>query len=139
LAAEWKALRRGWYVGSETFLAKLEEHLKRAVQGRKRESHSGPAKAAHDEAGAELLLEAGLRAIGLSEAALARLSKGAAPKVVLAWWLRQRTAVPLRWVSERLAMGHYTRVTQAVSRMNRRPGRRLQVLQRKLERLPTGE
>jgi hypothetical protein len=28
---------------------------------------------------------------------------------------------------------------QAGSRMNGRPGRRLQVLQRKLERLPTGE
>jgi hypothetical protein len=65
-------------------LAKLEAHLKRTVKGRKRESHSGLAKAAHDEAGAELLLEAGLRAIGLREAALARLSKGAAPKVVLA-------------------------------------------------------
>ena len=38
-----------------------------------------------------------------------------------------------------MAAGHYTRVTQAVSRMNRRPGRRLQVLQRKLEWLPTGE
>ena len=76
--------------------------------------------------------------VGLSEAALVRLSKGAAPKVVLAWWLRQRTAVPLRWVSERLAMGHYTRVMQAVTRMNRQPGRRLQGLQRKLERLTTG-
>ena len=48
------------------------------------------------------------------------------------------TAVPLRRVSERLAMGHYTRVTQAMSRMNRRSGRRLQVLRRKLEGLPTG-
>jgi hypothetical protein len=113
--------------------------LKRAVKGRTRESHSGPAKAAHDEAGAELLPAAGLRAIGLSEAALTRLSKGAAPKVFLAWWLRQRTTVPLRWVSERLAMGHYTRVTQAVSRMDRRPGRRPRALQRKLEPLPTGE
>jgi len=138
LAKEWKALRRGWYVGGETFLARLEEHLERAVAGRKRESHSGPAKVAHDEAGAEQLLEAGLRAMGLSEAALAGLSKGAAAKVVLAWWLRERTAVPLRWVSERLAMGHYTRVTQAVSRMQRRPGRELQRLRRKLERLPTG-
>jgi hypothetical protein len=77
--------------------------------------------------------------IGLSEAALAGLSRGAAPKGVLAWWLRRRTAVPLRWVSERLAMGRYTRMMQAVSRMNRRPGRRLQVLQHKLDRLPTGE
>ena len=32
-------------------------------------------------------------------------------------------------------MGCHTRVTQAVSRMNRRPGRRLPVLPRKLKRL----
>ena len=50
---------------------------------------------------------------------LERLPKGAAEKVALAWWLRGRTTVPLRWVSEWLGMGHYTRVTQAVSRMNR--------------------
>ncbi len=102
------------------------------------EGTSGPAKAAHDEAGAERLLAGGLRAMGLSEAAWAGLSKGAAPKVVLAWWLREHTAVPLRWVSERLARGHYTRVTQAVSRMQRCPGRGLQLLRRKLERLPIG-
>ena len=33
LAAEWKALRRGWYVGRRRFLAGLEEHLERAVNG----------------------------------------------------------------------------------------------------------
>ena len=46
-------------------------------------------------------------------------------KVVLAWWLRQRTTVLLRWVSERLGMGQYTRVSQAVCRMKRKPGRKL--------------
>ena len=74
--------------------------------------------------------------MGLAKRRWNGLSKGAAEKVVLAWWLRQRTTVSLRWVSERLGMGHYTRVTQAISRMNRRPGRGLRVLQRKLERLP---
>jgi len=63
-----------------------------------------------------LLLEAGLRAMGLSAAVLAGLSNGAAAKVVLAWWLRERTAVPLRRVSERLAMGHYTRVPFSIRR-----------------------
>ena len=47
-------------------------------------------------------------------------------KTALAWWLRQRTAVSLRWVSEALSLGRYTRVTPAVSRMQRRPGRRLE-------------
>ena len=72
--------------------------------------------------GGRRAITGGGTAIGLSEAALAGLSRGAAPKVVLAWWLRQPTAVPLRRVSECLAMGHYTRVTQAVSRMNRAAG-----------------
>ena len=59
----------------------------------------------------------------------------AAPeKVALAWWLRQNSTVSLRWVSQRLQMGHYTRVTQAVSRMNRNPDKRLKKLGRKLRR-----
>jgi len=32
-------------------------------------------------------------------------------------------------------MGHYTRVTQAISRMNRRPGKNLEKLERKLSAL----
>ncbi|MGH7981010.1 MAG: hypothetical protein ACREE6_16655 [Limisphaerales bacterium] len=49
----------------------------------------------------------------------------------LAWWLRRRTTVPLRWVAERLQMGQYTRVAQAVSRMNRKSGRQLRLLREK--------
>lgn len=63
------------------------------------------------------------------------LPKNAPEKVALAWWLRSRTTVPLRWVAEQLWMGHYTRVTQAASRMNRRPGRKLKPLRNKLEAL----
>jgi hypothetical protein len=43
--------------------------------------------------------------------------------------------VPLIWVAERLHMGHYTSVTQAVSRMNRRPGRQLKPLRERLTKL----
>ena len=60
------------------------------------------------------------------------LPKGAPQKVVLAWWLRQQTTVPLRWASERLKMGHYTRVTQALSRMERHPARKLKHLRQRL-------
>ena len=70
--------------------------------------------------------------VGLNAGQLAHLPKGAAKKVVLAWWVRQRTNVPPRWVSGRLDMGHYSRVTQAVSRMRRRPGRKLEKLRREL-------
>ena len=71
--------------------------------------------------------------LGLSREALESLPKGAPEKVALAWWMRERTTVSLRWVGERLVMGHYSRVTQAVSRMRRHPGRRLAKFRRRLE------
>ena len=63
---------------------------------------------------------------------LMTLPKGAPEKTVLAWWLRERTVVSLRWVGQALAMGHYTRVTQAVSRMKLKPARKLQTLKGRL-------
>lgn len=125
LDEQWKALRRGWYLGNETFLEKLEGWIAKAVNGRKRESHSGAAREAHDQAAAERLMSKGAKALGIALDELAQRPRTAPEKVALAWWLRRRTTVSLRWVSQRLHMGHYTRVTQAVSRMNRKPPRRL--------------
>ena len=135
LDEEWESLRRGWYVGGKGFVEKLQDYLEKGMSGRRRESHSGEAKTAHDEAAAERELQRAFRTLGLDEGAVERLSKGAAEKVVMAWWLRQRTTVSLRWVSERLGMGHYTRVTQAIRRVERQPGRKVNQIKRKLERL----
>jgi len=76
-----------------------------------------------------------LAMLGVSEAGLKELPKSAPEKKVLAWWLRQRTTVPLRWLSGRLVMGHWTRVSQGVTQVRRRPGRKRERLQRKLLRL----
>jgi hypothetical protein len=130
LEAKWKALRRGWYVGGEGFLQRLSRCLGRSVGGRRRESHSGPARRAHDEKAAEEMLRIGLKLLGMKE--VKPMPKWAEEKVALAWWLRDRTAVSLRWVSQRLEMGHYSRVSQAVSRMARKPSRKLQKLKEKL-------
>ena len=130
--AKWKELRRGWYVGEESFLDQLKTRLGKLVAGKQRESHAGGARRAHGEAGAHALLAVGLKALGLKAGDVAALSKGAPEKTVLAWWLRERTTVSLRWISEELAMGHYTRVSQAVSRLQRKPGRKLARLQRLL-------
>ena len=132
LEAQWKVLRRGWYVGGESFLEKLEKLLGPVVKARRAESFSGGAKARHDELAAEEALARGMKVLGLRQGQLEQLPKAAPEKIALAWWVRQRTTVPLRWVTERLEMGHYTRVAQAVSRMRRRPARKLQGLQRKL-------
>ncbi len=128
LEQQWRALRRGWYVGGETFFERLKDRLGAVVAGKKRESHSGSARQAHGETAARSLLAGGLAALGLSPSELEDLPKGAPEKTVLAWWLRQRTTVSLRWIGQLLAMGHYTRVTQAVSRMSRKPGRKLEKL-----------
>ena len=134
LEEQWKVLRRGWYVGDRTFLKKLEGGLDKAAKGRKRGSQSGAARRAHDVMGAERLIESGMRILKIGGEDLKELPKGAPEKVALAWWLRRKTNAPLAWVSERLQMGHYTRVTQAVSRMNRKPGRKLKALQERLLR-----
>jgi len=132
---EWKSLRRGWFVGDSEFRGRLAARLEKALKRRRRESHSGSAKAAHGEAEAERRLERGLGHLGLTPRDLKDLPKAAAEKVVMAWWLRETTTVSLRWVSERLGMGHYTRVTQAISRMKHRPARKHEKLRRQLLRL----
>jgi hypothetical protein len=132
LEEKWRALRRGWYVGGEGFFDQLKEKLGAIVAGKKRESHSGGARRAHGETAARTLLASGLAALELSRSDLEELPKGAPEKTVLAWWLRERTTVSLRWVGQTLAMGHYTRVTQAVSRMNRKPGRKLDAMKQRL-------
>ena len=135
LESEWKAVRGGWYVGGESFREKLEGYLAGAKSGRRRESHSGPAKAAHDEAAARRYLEQGLKMLDVNAAELPELPKSAPEKKVLAWWLRERTTVSLRWLSQWLAMGHFTRVSQAVSQVKGRPEWALRRLQRKLAAL----
>jgi len=132
LEEKWKALRRGWYVGEASFLQRLEEKLGALVAGKKRESHGGGARQAHSESAARQLLADGLSALQMSRADLLALPMGAAEKTVLAWWLRGRTTVSLRWVGQALAMGHYTRAAQAVSRMRRSPARKLEKLKQRL-------
>jgi hypothetical protein len=78
------------------------------------------------------LLARGLKALGLTEKDLEVLAYSAPEKVVLSWWLRKQTTVSLQWAGERLKMGHYTRVTQAVSRMSRKPNKPLRTIARKL-------
>jgi putative transposase len=133
LEEKWKEVRRGWYLGGEKFLDKLDGWLERAISGRRRESQSGGARRAHDERTAEKLIGQGLAALDWTEVELKSKGLGAMEKVVLAWWLRRTTTVGLRWVSDRLVMGHYTRVTQAMSRAQRQPTRAMKVLMKRLE------
>jgi len=72
LGKEWKQLRRGWYVGGESFGGRLGGWLEQAVVGRQQGSHSGPARQAHEARAAEAWPERGMKALGMSSADLQR-------------------------------------------------------------------
>jgi len=67
LEEKWKELRRGWYLGGSEFREQLEQRLEKVVAGKKRESHSGPARQTHDEASARKLIRWALKAFGLAD------------------------------------------------------------------------
>src|SRR6266498_5961570 len=90
-------LARGIHVETpEGNLVSGMKWLQGVTSGRRRESHSGEAKSAHDEAAAERELERAFRVLGLKAESEAGLSASAPVKAALAWWLRRRTTVSLR-------------------------------------------
>jgi REP element-mobilizing transposase RayT len=139
LEEQWRQMRRGWYVGGEGFFGELRNRLEKAVRGRRRESHSGAARQAHDELAAEKMLQTGLKALGLKMEALKAMRKGAPEKVALAWWLRERTTASLRWVGERLRMGHSGNVSQGARKLRRTGAQKLKQLKSVLEQISEKE
>ena len=131
--AQWKAIRRGWYLGDQKFRDRLKEILEKAMEGKRRQSFAGGAAIAHDESGAEKLLKTALSQLDLKPRSLKTMAKGADEKQVLAWLLRTRTAVSRRWVSERLGMGDESRVTQAVATVKRARRGRLRKLKERIQ------
>ncbi len=133
LEGQWKALRRGWYVGAEAFGARLRERIGRLVRGLRRESHSGTSQREHGEAAAEQWLREGLGRLGLREEELEKGRKVTPEKAALARWLRERTTVSLRWVSARLGMGHYSNAGRGPRKLSARDVRKARQARRKLE------
>ena len=111
-----KALRRGWYLGDESFrdrlLALVEESSKTL---RRKGSHTAKELLDHSEAEAKSLLKFGLATLGLpsDSKGLQALRKGDDRKVALAILIRTKTNVTNQWVADKLEMGH----TGSVSRL----------------------
>src|ERR1019366_5481246 len=135
LAEEWKAVRRGWYVGGAEFKERMFALVEQPLRQGRSGSYSGEAKRAHSEAEAERLLARGLAALEVEGSQLAETRKGSWEKEVLAWWLCQHTTARRRWVSERLGMGDESRVTQAIGRVKRGGPRELERLKCRLEQV----
>jgi hypothetical protein len=118
LEEKWKPLRRGWYMGDEAYLSRLLELLGKNLEGRARESYLGEELREHDKGQALSMLKRGLGLLGIKEGDLEAKAKGAVEKQVLAWWLRKKTVVSRRWISENLGMGDLSRVTNAMRKVD---------------------
>lgn len=118
LEEKWKPLRRGWYMGDEAFRSRLLGLMEKTLEGKTRESFLGDELREHDEAQALKILQRGLDVLEISECDLQAKGKGAVEKQVLAWWLKKKTVVSRKWISEKLRMGDLSRVTNAVRRVD---------------------
>ncbi len=125
--ASLKELRRGWYLGGETFARKVLDALAgTAGPKRKRRAVAGEAARAHDHHEAERIAVVALRELGLPSKASELAGKGrwVEEKALVAVLIRKRTGVKNRWVAERLAMGHEGNVTRAIRKVSDNPARK---------------
>ena len=103
---DWSKIRRGWCLGSESFVDSLLDRLDGIRSAKSRGSLSGDAIEEHEERQAERLWKVGMARLDLSPEKLGALAKGAPEKRVLAWYIRGRTTVSNAWLAERLSCGH---------------------------------
>jgi putative transposase len=98
---EFKAIRRGWFLGE----AALKQELLAEVSGKAGKSHYGEAVQESAEAAAERIVKGELTRRKWEEKTLGVRRKGDAGKVAIAQRLRRETTVTLAWIAERLQMG----------------------------------
>jgi REP element-mobilizing transposase RayT len=98
---EFKAIRRGWCLGGETF----RQELLAQMSGRMGAEHYGPERVETDEAKAERVVAEELKQRGWATADLQVRRKGDGEKVAMAVRLRAETAMTVGWIAERLGMG----------------------------------
>jgi hypothetical protein len=63
-------------------------------------------------------LESALEVLHLSEAELLSLKNTRVERQAVVWLLKKHTAIEVAWLAQRLAMGHRTNASRAISRFN---------------------
>jgi hypothetical protein len=116
------ALRRGWYLGEDSFRDRLLDLVDKAkgVRARKRRTSECVGRD-YGKLDAERLIETCGPRLGLptDSEGLAELRKGDERKALLATLLRSRTTVGFDWIAKRLAMGHPGSVGRQVGNVKR--------------------
>ena len=110
--AEYKAIRRGWCLGEESFRKKLLAQMTERIGA----EHCGDERLETEVARAERIVHAELKRRKWKEGELVERAKGDVAKVAIAGRLREETMVTVRWIAERLAMGTATYVNNRLYR-----------------------
>jgi len=133
LEAEWKRIRRGWYMGGESFKDRLMDCIGEKLHAREPDSQAGDAKRDHGISGAQRWLDKAIKQLEVTERELTDLPKGDPAKQALAWGLRTGFRVSNKWVALRLHMGDPSRVSAAVAEVRRATKGRLARLRREMK------
>ena len=106
---DWKAVERGWFLGSEEFKKELlaQMHERRA-------DHYGAELREADLVHGERVLKEELFRRGWTESELSSRRKGDPEKVEIASQLRTRTTMTLKWIAQRLKIGTWTHVSNCL-------------------------
>ena len=115
----YRALRRGWCLGSSEFKAELKEGICEQLSHLDRGSMVGEPRRMHDEAEAERLLLIAIGIAGLDLESRDSLSHNDRRKELIAWFLSRKTSVGQGWISKQLGMGDSSNVSRALKRVAR--------------------
>lgn len=98
---DYRSIRRGWFLGDETFRQELLEQMSARVGA----DHYGAVRAENQEAKAERIIQEEMKRWGCREEDLESMAKGDKGKVALAEKLRRETTMTVAWIAGRLHMG----------------------------------
>jgi hypothetical protein len=115
-----KQMKRGWYIGSPDFMAKLNGFL----EGQPRsDNYRGHQRRDHSIREAERLWSEGVKLLGVEESDLLRAKSTRMEKQALAWLMKTYTSVTGAWIAERTDMGHLSTVSVAIKRFGNNTSR----------------
>ena len=98
---QFEELCRGWYVGTKEGQAALAGQ----IQNGKAKANAAALNELEEERWTRLL-KIGMKSLGKTGGDIRRDKKSADWKLALGAWVKSRSAVPNRWLSEHLNMGH---------------------------------
>jgi putative transposase len=124
-----KQIKRGWFIGTESYRKKLEEKLRGKT---KNDNYRGGQREDHGPSEAERLWLEGLQYLGIVEAELLSAKSTRMEKQALAWLIKKNTSVTGNWIADRLEMGHPSTASKAINRFARDKSRQATRLRNRL-------